>query len=823
MVEVQTLSWYLEYKQLIVFAKTIDDQEISFSVCDYVLPIYILLTNLDPQQRMALEFEMKKQQIKTSIVKKIPFRNSVSLDAEACSSPFISNSYLKIDAVNLQQFYQVRKKFTFENKEQKYFQMGYGKADDCLVLFSNPLQIFNGRISPPIVKFFMENPDFKPCCWYRINGIVLASNGNNDGNKKQRRHFPNVSILQKGKKKFLQPLLKDQQCPLRICSFDFETMGTRPKIDAIFQIGITFETLYKSLNSPSIHKILLNVGPCLSIENCEVHVFETEKQLLLSFLSILKNYSFDFLVGYNIYGFDLKMLQGRLEFHNILDNIKSLHRIQNIRFNTAKGIFKTKKSGKGEGYTSLTYMDVLGITTVDLFPIMKKYDTRLRSHSLNSVSSKYVGEQKIDLNYKEMKELVGVGTAEAFHKIGVYCVQDTRLPNRLLEKLNLLLFQITFANISRFPLNLIFVYGEQLKIYSQIYLAGSKSGFIFKDPKWIPMDNEDEGVDDVVDDGYQGATVLEPVVGLYEHMTACLDFASLYPTTMISNNLCPTTYIEPPSTMAQKHVLEKMIAEKKVLAVETDKNVAYFLQANVYKGIIPQILQTLLFERTLAKNQMKLIKDKESFDYSLLNSKQLALKTCANSIYGIFGTNFGALALIPLSRATTALGRKSIDQTLKYCHNEAQEKYTGIKVIYGDSVSKNSLLTLKLDEAISAPVPSDGIIVKTIEELWNQIQRELEKKCIISQPEIDVFGKERIETNDFPFKVWSDTGFTQIKAVIRHKPRTRKMFRITTNSGVVEVTPDHSLLQRIGGNGEIKIVKPTDLKVGDKLVHKKFE
>ena len=274
-----------------------------------------------------------------------------------------------------------------------------------------------------------------------------------------------------------------------------------------------------------------------------------------------------------------------------------------------------------------------------------------------------------------------------------------------------------------------------------------------------------------------------------------------------------------------------MIEEKRVLEICTDGATAYFLQSNVVKGIIPQILEKLLSERYLIKKAMKLINsnEKDGFEYSLLNSKQLALKTCANSIYGIFGTSFGALALIPLSRATTALGRQMIDKTLKYCHNEAQEKYPDIKVIYGDSVSKNSLLTLRLDESVNAPVPTDGIVIKTIEEFWFQIHRYFERKFIGQDaslfigPEIDSFGKERmVIPTEFPYKVWSDTGFTQIKSIIRHKPRTRKMFRITTKSGVVEVTPDHSLLQRIGNDGEMKIVKPTDLKVGDRLVHKKF-
>lgn len=43
--------------------------------------------------------------------------------------------------------------------------------------------------------------------------------------------------------------------------------------------------------------------------------------------------------------------------------------------------------------------------------------------------------------------------------------------------------------------------------------------------------------------GYEGADVLEAKRGYYEDPIATLDFASLYPSIMISNNLCYSTLI----------------------------------------------------------------------------------------------------------------------------------------------------------------------------------------------------------------------------------------------------------------------------------------
>jgi DNA polymerase delta subunit 1 len=40
------------------------------------------------------------------------------------------------------------------------------------------------------------------------------------------------------------------------------------------------------------------------------------------------------------------------------------------------------------------------------------------------------------------------------------------------------------------------------------------------------------------DEGYEGATVIEPVKGFYDEPIATLDFASLYPSIMMAHNLC---------------------------------------------------------------------------------------------------------------------------------------------------------------------------------------------------------------------------------------------------------------------------------------------
>ena len=63
-------------------------------------------------------------------------------------------------------------------------------------------------------------------------------------------------------------------------------------------------------------------------------------------------------------------------------------------------------------------------------------------------------------------------------------------------------------------------------------------------------------------------------------------------------------------------------------------------------------------------------------------------------------------------------------------------------------------------------------------------------------------------------EVWSDNGFVKLEQVVRHKT-TKKMFRVLTHTGVVDVTEDHSLLLKDGSE-----IKPTDTSIGTELLHK---
>ena len=60
--------------------------------------------------------------------------------------------------------------------------------------------------------------------------------------------------------------------------------------------------------------------------------------------------------------------------------------------------------------------------------------------------------------------------------------------------------------------------------------------------------------------------------------------------------------------------------------------------------------------------------------------------------------------------------------------------------------------------------------------------------------------------------VWSDSGFTEIKYIMKHKS-DKQIFCIVTTSGIVKVSEDHLLVKFDGSK-----VRTRDVKIGDILL-----
>jgi hypothetical protein len=176
---------------------------------------------------------------------------------------------------------------------------------------------------------------------------------------------------------------------------------------------------------------------------------------------------------------------------------------------------------------------------------------------------------------------------------------------------------------------------------------------------------------------------------------------------------------------------------------------------------------------------------------AVYNGQQLAYKVSMNSIYGFCGASKGILPLVAIASTVTMRGRQMIEETKNY----VEANFPGAKVRYGDSVMPGTPVLVR---------GSDGICIRTIESLaenWIDYPGFLK----------DGTNKEQSELEGL--EVWTHRQWQPIKRVIRHKCQ-KKIYRVLTHTGLVDVTEDHSLL-----DGDLKLLKPKNVQIGQRLHH----
>lgn len=231
----------------------------------------------------------------------------------------------------------------------------------------------------------------------------------------------------------------------------------------------------------------------------------------------------------------------------------------------------------------------------------------------------------------------------------------------------------------------------------------------------------------------------------------------------------------------------------------------YEFREKKYFEDIDKDVQKLIEKQIEEKiNTKELIDRIEYLDMTnkIFDQRQAAYKVCANSMYGAMGVKKGYLPLMPGASSVTYKGRRSIE----FISTHIPEKYNGV-CVYGDSVSG--------DTPILVRYPGGTVDVRVIEDLgieWVDNYRNTEDYERKENDENNEIKKEQSICNDL--EVWVDGKWSKIKRVIRHRAG-KKMFRVLTHTGCVDVTEDHSLLTHNGDE-----IKPQELIINKtKLLH----
>ena len=394
-----------------------------------------------------------------------------------------------------------------------------------------------------------------------------------------------------------------------------------------------------------------------------------------------------------------------------------------------------------------TKYKIIEIVNDTLILDSKIYQNKLFNEFNNSIKWQLA---KDDVSPQQIFEFQGQNATKRAI-VASYCIQDCALCITLMNKLDIITNNVGMANVCFVPLSFIFLRGQGIKIFSLVskecknedYLVplikhsqeetrldpNSEDTFTydFKN-KFTPGEDLDDGIKMDDEGGYEGAIVLKPNPGIYlKKPVTVLDYASLYPSSMISENLSHDSLVIDEQYLGTDgaerlkelgydyvdvtHDTYKWINPriKSKGKVKCGQKTCRFVQPpENEKSIIPRILKKLLKARKDTRAKIKTTED--PFKKKVYDGLQLAYKLTANSLYGQIGAPTSAIYLKDIAASTTAVGRN----LLHLAKDKTLEHYPQAEIVYGDtdSVFINFNPT---DDKTGKPLEGKAAIEKSIE------------------------------------------------------------------------------------------------------------
>ena len=355
-------------------------------------------------------------------------------------------------------------------------------------------------------------------------------------------------------------------------------------------------------------------------------IYGDEKEIITKFSELITRIDPDVITGYNIDNYDIRKIMERAEFNKMKDALPW---------------------GRDHGQPKLhseRFWRVKGRLIVDAWWAAKR-ELRPKQETLNAVSMLVLGEQKLDVDPKHMDE-EWVNNRD---KVIEYCIQDANLALRILLHVETVRKGLDLAAVSKLPVEDVLVSGTSTLADSLLIRMADRSGI------GVPMNGRrlPRGEDQI-----EGGYVHDIKPGLY-HWVCVLDFKSMYPSLIISNNICFTT----------------LSSDGEIVAPSG----ARYMSPERKKGLLPTILSGLMSQRDAIKKKMKATQD--PVEHAYLDGLQAAVKIIMNTFYGVFASSFYRFTDKNIGASITAFARSNIKSIIDCLEGD------GIPVIYGDTDS----------------------------------------------------------------------------------------------------------------------------------------
>jgi DNA polymerase elongation subunit (family B) len=579
--------------------------------------------------------------------------------------------------------------------------------------------------------------------------------------------------------------------------------------------------------------------------------------------------------SYNLSSYKLDFVSGNF----ICDKIKKIEYEDDMSIIHSKNLVGLKKGNyihlEEIGHTSEYYNNGMKYCVINVdelngnFTILNKVEPDMKKTVKWCLS-------KDDVSPQDIFRMTNEGPSERAI-IAKYCIQDCNIVHHLFKKIDVMTEFIEMAKICSVPIDYLVMRGQGIKLFSFVAKKCREAKTL------IPvLDRKDDG-------GYEGAIVLEPKCGLYlNEPIACVDYSSLYPSSMISENLSHDSKVwtreydlegnlikETGEKDSSGNFIYDNLPEYKYVDINYD-TYEYFRKSpksaaiktkvgskmcrfaqfpNGELAIMPRILKELLAARKATRNSANwktittnigdftgliidktndhiTLKDKDNkikiietssikniedtyndFMQNVLDKRQLAIKVTANSLYGQCGAKTSSFYEKDVAASTTATGRKLLTYGKRIieevygdriCETSYGKVHSHAEYIYGDSVLGDTPILVKGQY--------NNVFIKNIQDLsydgnWENYDE--------FKP-YDTYKSNRREKEQYKIdnlKVWSKSGWSQIIRIIRHKCN-KSIYRIhTSDNGIIDVTEDHSLLDKNG-----VIIQPKNVLIGQELL-----
>lgn len=395
------------------------------------------------------------------------------------------------------------------------------------------------------------------------------------------------------------------------------------------------------------------------------YILERSEQFLLSkFLALFEKMDPDVLMGHQLQEVDLSILLNRLKEKKT----PGWHRLGRLK----RGDWP-KNFNRGGGFFAERHL-IAGRLMCDVANDMgKSLMMKCQSWSLTEMCNLYLGpgnvRQELD---GEAALKTWATTKDGLMNFVNHCDTDTYFVAALVLRLQMLPLTKVLTNIAgnswartlsgtRAERNEYILLHE---FHRNKYICPDKySAKLQKAEVKLQDGDDDDATDKKKKDKYKGGLVFEPEKGLYDRFVLVMDFNSLYPSIIQEYNICFTT-VERTATAENEN-------EEKVPEVPT---------SDQEQGILPRLIATLVGRRREVK---KLMKDKRATpeQLALWDTKQLAFKLTANSMYGCLGYTQSRFYARPLAMLTTFKGREILRSTKELAESKQ------LRVIYGDTDS----------------------------------------------------------------------------------------------------------------------------------------